>query len=170
MNNKISNFSKNFKIFNGETQFKNAIDNINNRFETKINNIKTKYIYEENNLHLDKNSEKYINLIPKNLNYNLGNFIDNNIIINKNINCIFYLQLTYKWDTFARINKFNIVLYHNDLDYTFTTGWDTFPNRLNIYNNRITLSLSKNDKLSILLCSNNMPIKFERLFFVFEEI
>lgn len=175
MNSKNLNFSKNFKIFNENKsiQIKNVVDNINyefNKIGIRINDIKKKYIYDTQNVHLILNDSKYINFNPKNINSNLGYFENNKLTINQSLDCIFYIQLTYKWDECEHVNKFNIILNHNDASYIFTTGWDSFPNRINVYNNRIPLRLSKNDKIDILLQNNNTPLKIESLFLIFEEI
>lgn len=150
---KISDYSKNFKIFN-------------NNYRVPI---KKRYLYTAENIDTNDNSIKLINFSPKNVNDNVGNFTNNILKIKQDLDCIMYVYMTYTWKM-TRINKFNIIISCNDKNYTFTGGWDSFINRLNVYNNRMPLKISKDDNVSVSITCYAIPVKIDNIILIFEEI
>jgi hypothetical protein len=187
------NYSKNFKIFNSENTNTNTNTNLfNNKLKTMKENMSnsindTKKIMEDFITIYNNTNKRYIFIYSNDIYkidplYNMNiNFIqktindistvcidsDNNISIKKDIFCIMYFQVLYNWT--SKTSKFYIDMFHNEKKYKFTIGWDSFMNRINIYNKQISLNLKKNDKISFILQNNTEELNIQDIILYFEE-
>jgi hypothetical protein len=184
------NYSKNFKIFNSEktntdlvfnnkikTMKENMTNSINDTkkimedFITIYNNTNKRYIFIYSNdiYKIDPLYIMNINFIQKTINDTLAIRIDNDnkISIEKDIFCIMYLQVLYNWTN--KTSKFYIDMFHNEKKYKFTIGWDSFMNRINIYNKQMSFNLKQNDKISFVLQNNTEELNIQDIILYFEE-
>ena len=158
---------ENFKISNSDTQI------IGKMIYQFASGLKQRYVFlSEDDYTIGINSSVTLS-IPSNENDEseaFGKVVNNIINIEKKSNCLLSIQFSYRWLELNALRKFTLQMIHNENSYSFTAGFDSFSNRLNIYNNKLFLYLNENDTIYFKIDTRNNPLRIENFILVFEEV